>query len=227
MGLRQANRARRLLAIVLVAVGAAASAPAQEIPPALGHATSSPVPDDVAAPTPTAGVTPTPPPAAVEGMIERGAYLVKLGGCNDCHTPLKSGPKGAEPDMDRMLSGHPQDLKMPPPPALPPGPWATVASATNTAFAGPWGVSYASNLTPDSTGLGGWSEKTFVETMRTGKHRGSAREILPPMPWQNLARLTDDDLRSVHRYLTSIPAIANRVPDADPATSLAAQAAKP
>jgi len=105
---------------------------------------------------------------------------------------------------------------MPPPPKLPEGPWNSLASATNTAFAGPWGVSYASNLTPDKdTGMGAWTERIFVETMRTGKHRGDARPILPPMPWPNVARLTDDDLGSMYRYLTSIPAIKNRVPDAE------------
>lgn len=147
-------------------------------------------------------------------MIERGAYLAWIGGCNDCHTPLKQGPNGSEPDVDRMLSGHPEAVQMPPPPTLPAGPWTTLASATNTAFAGPWGVSFATNLTPDrDTGIGAWSEKVFVEAMRTGRHRATERPILPPMPWRNVARLTDDDLRSLYRYLASIPPIVNRVPE--------------
>jgi hypothetical protein len=192
-----------------------AAEPKAEITPALGHTTSSPVPADVAAPSPSGATTPTPPPAAVEAMIERGAYLARIGGCNDCHTPLKQGPKGSEADVERMLSGHPEDVRMPSPPALPPGPWTSLASATNTAFAGPWGVSYATNLTPDrDTGIGGWTEKVFVESMRAGRHRGTERPILPPMPWRNVARLSDDDLRSLYRYLASIPPIANRVPDA-------------
>ena len=211
----------RTIAATLIVLGtdpARAAEPKAEIKPALGHATASPVPPDVAAPTPAAVVTPTPPPAAVEGMIERGAYLAWIGGCHDCHTPLKLGPNGPEPDMERMLSGHPEDLKMPPPPVLPAGPWSTLAASTNTAFAGPWGVSYATNLTPDAdTGMGAWTEKIFVETMRSGRHRGAARPILPPMPWRNIARLNDDDLRSLYRYLTSVPPVRNRVPDAVPA----------
>ena len=201
--------------LVLLAAGASQAAqPKAEIPPVLGHTTSSPVPEDVAAPSPSAATTPTPPPAAVEAMIERGAYLARIGGCNDCHTPLKNGPDGPEPDVDRMLSGHPEAVRMPPPPALPAGPWASLASTTNTAFSGPWGVSYATNLTPDrDTGIGGWTEKVFVESMRTGRHRGTERPILPPMPWRNVARLTDDDLRSLYRYLASIPPIVNRVPE--------------
>jgi hypothetical protein len=215
-------------ATILLATSAVHAAdPKAEIKPALGHATSSPVPADAAVPSPAAVVTPTPPPAAVEGMIERGAYLAWIGGCHDCHTPLKLGSNGPEPDMDRMLSGHPEDLKMPAPPALPAGPWVGLSSTTNTAFAGPWGVSYATNLTPDrDTGMGAWTEKIFVETMRTGRHWGAARPVLPPMPWRNIARLTDDDLRSLFRYLTSVPPIHNRVPDAVPVAA-AAPAPKP
>jgi hypothetical protein len=52
------------------------------------------------------------------GRVQRGAYLVRAMGCNDCHTPWKLGPKGPEPDMSRALSGHPADFVMPPPPQL-------------------------------------------------------------------------------------------------------------
>jgi hypothetical protein len=72
---------------------------------------------------------------------ERGKYLVTIASCNDCHTPLKMGAKGPEPDMSRMLSGHPSDMIMPPPPK-PVGPWIVAGSATLTAWAGPWGISY-------------------------------------------------------------------------------------
>ena len=85
---------------------------------------------------------------------ERGAYLVTMMGCNDCHTPWKMGAQGPEPDMTRALTGHPQDMVLPPPPAAA-GPWIWHGAATNTAFAGPWGVSFTANLTPDTeTGLG-------------------------------------------------------------------------
>ena len=81
--------------------------------------------------------------------VARGKYLVHTSGCHDCHTPFKLGPNGAEPDMTRALSGHPESLVMPAPPQLPPGPWLVTMAATNTAFAGPWGVSFTANLTPD------------------------------------------------------------------------------
>lgn len=150
--------------------------------------------------------------------IERGKYLVTIMACNDCHTPLKMGPKGPEPDMTRMLSGHPEQMKLPPPPK-PAGPWMGTFAATNTAFAGPWGVSYSANLTPDAnTGIGGgvWSEEVFLKAMKTGKHMATSREIQPPMPWQWLGRATDEDLKATFAYLKSIPPITNHVPDYEP-----------
>jgi hypothetical protein len=146
-------------------------------------------------------------------QIERGRYLVNFGGCHDCHTPLKMGPNGPEPDMSRALSGHPQDLVMPEPPKAN-GPWVWSAAGTNTAFAGPWGISYTRNLTPDPvSGLGIWTEDMFVKTMRTGRHMGVSRPILPPMPWQSLNSLNDEDLKSVFAYLRSIKPVRNEVPD--------------
>jgi mono/diheme cytochrome c family protein len=152
---------------------------------------------------------------AVKARVARGEYLVNIGGCNDCHTPFKMGPKGPEPDLSRRLSGHPEALVMPPAPKLPNGPWVWLGAGTNTAFAGPWGVSYAANLTPDRlTGIGIWNEETFIQTIRTGRHWGVARPILPPMPWQNVRGLTDDDLKAVFSYLHSLKPVKNQVPDA-------------
>jgi hypothetical protein len=146
--------------------------------------------------------------------VERGKYLVTFGGCNDCHTPVKMTPEGPAPDMSRMLSGHPRELAMPPAPALPAGPWVAVVAGSMTAWSGPWGVSFTANLTPDpETGLGKWTEQDFVDTMRSGRHQGRGRQLLPPMPWQSLNGLTDQDLKAVFAYLKSIPAIQNRVPD--------------
>jgi hypothetical protein len=146
--------------------------------------------------------------------VERGKYLVSIAGCNDCHTPFKLGPNGPEPDMTRMLSGHPQDVEMTEPPANA-GHWIWHGASTNTAFAGPWGTTYAFNLTPDEhTGIGIWTEDIFVKTIRTGRHWGTSRPILPPMPWQVYRNMTDEDLRAVYAFLRTIPAIRNRVPDA-------------
>jgi len=145
--------------------------------------------------------------------VERGKYLVNAMGCHDCHTPWKMGPQGPEPDMTRALSGHPADLVMPPAPKLPEGPWIAVIGATNTAWAGPWGVSFTANLTPDpETGLGRWTRDMFITTMRTGRQQGKGRQILPPMPWSMIRNLTDEDLGSVFAYLQSLEPVQNRVP---------------
>jgi hypothetical protein len=134
-------------------------------------------------------------------------------GCNDCHTPWKLGPNGPEPDMSRQLTGHPAGLQMPPAPKLPEGPWVWTAAGTNTAFAGPWGVSFTANLTPDpETGLGRWTEEMFIATMRTGRHQGKGRPILPPMPYPSVGGLNEEDIRAVFAYLQSLPPVSNRVP---------------
>jgi mono/diheme cytochrome c family protein len=147
--------------------------------------------------------------------LERGAYLVNVvGGCHDCHTPKNFGPKGPEPDMTRALAGHWAAEPVPPVPpnVLGPGKWGAVFTGGLTAAAGPWGVSFAANLTPDETGLKGWTAQSFIAAMRTGKHMGNGRPILPPMPWQNLANATDDDLKAMFAYLQSIKPVRNRVP---------------
>lgn len=146
--------------------------------------------------------------------IARGQYLVTIGGCNDCHTPWKMGPKGAEPDMTRMLSGHPEQFVITAPARMTAPEWIAATSPTNTAHSGPWGVSFTANLTPDqNTGLGIWTEEMFMKALRTGRHMGASREILPPMPWFNYGKMTDADLSAVFAYLRSIPPVHNRVPD--------------
>ena len=105
-------------------------------------------------------------------------------GCNDCHTPWKLGEHGPEPDMSRALSGHPEQVGALEQAPASKGPWAWSGAVTNTAFSGPWGVSYAANLTPDqNTGLGIWTEDMFMKAIRTGRHMGVSRPINPPMPW--------------------------------------------
>ena len=152
----------------------------------------------------------------------RGKYLVATSGCMDCHTPLKLGANGPEPDLSRLLSGHPEALRMPPAPALPEGPWGTVSSSTNTAWAGPWGVSFTANLTPDAeTGLGNWTASDFRATIRTGRHMGRGRAILPPMPIPVYNNFSDSDLNAIFAYLRTIPAVRNRVPEPRPPAATA------
>lgn len=154
---------------------------------------------------------------AAEDLVTRGGYIVSTSGCHDCHTPFVLGPNGPEPDMSRALSGHPADIVIDAPAVLSP-PWASAGNETNTAWSGPWGVSFTANLTPDpETGvLRGFSEEQFIQTIRTGRHQGQGRPILPPMPWPVYAQLTDEDLKAVFAYLQQVPPVRNAVPDPIP-----------
>lgn len=150
-------------------------------------------------------------------QAKRGEYLVTTSLCHDCHTPLVMGPNGPAPDMTRALSGHPQDIAIK---AAAPRtePWMGSFSPTLTAWSGPWGVSFSANLTPDKeTGrIAHFTEEQFVKTLRTGRHQGQGRQILPPMPWPLIGKMTDDDLKAIFAYLQQIPAVKNKVPDPIP-----------
>lgn len=154
-------------------------------------------------------------------MIARGKYLTIIAGCNDCHTPKMMGPHGPEPDMSRELSGHPADSKLPelPKDLIGPGKWDAISASGLTAWYGPWGVSFTRNLTPDAeTGLGSWTEKMFIDAIRTGKHMGApgGRDILPPMPWQMYKQMSDEDLKSLWAYLRTIKPVKNAIPEPIP-----------
>ena len=146
--------------------------------------------------------------------VERGKYLVTIIACGDCHTPHTMGPNGPEPDMSKMLAGHPETAALPDPPNMSGPGWIWSGDGSLTAYAGPWGVTYAANLTPDeNTGIGIWDEQMFINTLRNGRHMANGRPLLPPMPWQAFKEMNDDDLKAIYAYLRSIPAISNRVPD--------------
>ncbi len=152
-------------------------------------------------------------------QIERGKYLVTIIGCG-CHTPRIRTPEGeAVEDSARLLSGYPAESELP---EIPEGmfsregmfpPWRTTVSY-RAACAGPWGVSFPRNLTPDvETGLGSWTEEIFIKALRTGKDMGEGRDILPPMPWRKVSKLSDEDLKAIFAFLGSLEPIENAVPD--------------
>jgi mono/diheme cytochrome c family protein len=152
--------------------------------------------------------------------IARGKYLVTIAGCNDCHTPVKMGPNGPEPDVSRLLSGHPEQVTVTAPAPNAPQPW--LYTTTLTAWTGPWGVSFTANLTPDpETGLGKWTVRNFKDTIRSGRHQGRGREILPPMPIPMYRHMKDEDLEAVFAYLQSIPPVKNHVPEPLPPAAAA------
>lgn len=152
-----------------------------------------------------------------EEKVKRGEYLVTVIGCGDCHTPKKMTPQGPVPDMERFLSGYNAEIPLGAydTATANSGRWVLMAGDL-TAAAGPWGVSFASNLTPDGTGLGNWNFDAFRRAMREGKYKGieNSRPLLPPMPWFNFKHMTDDDLESIYEYLRTIKPVKNLVPQA-------------
>jgi len=126
--------------------------------------------------------TSAPPGAATE---DYGAYLTQhVGLCAECHTP-RTGLQ-SKPDKSRLFAGNAH-----PPKDFPANP---------------------SNVTPDNeTGIGKWTEADFVQTMRTGKNPAGI-SLHPFMPWSELRRMSDEDLRAMYRYLRTLPPIHNAVP---------------
>jgi hypothetical protein len=150
-------------------------------------------------------------------LIALGDYIVTTGGCDDCHTPKKMTDHGPEPDMDRRFMGHPSEMELPPINKVATAGWV-LFNMDLTAAVGPWGISYAANITSDPSGIGAWTEEHFIKAMREGKHKGldNGRMILPPMPWQVLAHKTDEDLKAMFAFLKSTKPIQNVVPPPTP-----------
>jgi mono/diheme cytochrome c family protein len=144
--------------------------------------------------------------------IERGRYLVGIMGCNDCHSPKLMGPQGPYLDPDRILSGYPADRPLPPMPANNDG-WALMAMDL-TAAVGPWGTTFAANITSDETGIGNWTYEQFERALRHGLYKGleGSRPLLPPMPWQNMVDMKAEDMQAMFAYLKSTKPVENVVP---------------
>jgi mono/diheme cytochrome c family protein len=159
--------------------------------------------------------TPTSDLTTKQDTVKRGEYLVATMGCGDCHSPKTMTPQGPAPDPALHLSGHPAKEKLGPIDTTSLKSWV-LFNFNNTAAVGPWGTSYASNLTSDATGIGNWTEAQFFTALRKGKYKGleNSRPLLPPMPWQNFAQLNDADIKAIFAYLKSTKPVANVVPAA-------------
>lgn len=157
--------------------------------------------------------------ASKPNLVERGKYLVTTMGCNDCHSTKKMGPQGPVIDSAVMLAGYLETSPLPTFEADAVKKGFAVFTPGLTAAMGPWGTSFAANLTPDSTGIGSWSLDQFKKAIREGKYKGleGSRPLMPPMPWQNFTNMTDEDAEAVFTYLKSIKPVKNRVPTFRPA----------
>lgn len=148
-----------------------------------------------------------------EEQVKRGEYLVGIMGCNDCHSPKIFGPEGPYPDPNLLLSGHPASMPIAKFDTTMIGPWV-LFNPHNTVAVGPWGVTYAANLTSDATGIGNWTLEQFKKAIKEGKYKGmdGARMLLPPMPWPNYKNITDEDASAIFEYLKSTKPVENVVP---------------
>ena len=160
---------------------------------------------------PEVAATPEPTP---EQLVKRGEYLVTIMGCNDCHSPKSLGPQGPQIIPELKLSGYPGDrpqLKVET--AVLKKGWV-LFTGDLTSAAGPWGVSFAANLTSDPTGIGSWTEENFKRAFKEGKYKGmpGGRTLLPPMPWQNYTNISDEDVSAIFAYLQSTKPVRNVVP---------------
>jgi mono/diheme cytochrome c family protein len=119
---------------------------------------------------------------------EYGQYLANhVALCAECHTP-RHGLMDA-PDHSRLFAGDAR-----PPKGFPANP---------------------ANLTPDSTGIGAWTEDQFITTLRTGVDpQGDTLHAF--MPWHQFRRMATEDLRAIYRYLRRVPPIRNEVPEREP-----------
>lgn len=147
-------------------------------------------------------------------LVQYGKYLVTITGCNDCHTPKKMGPKGPELIEELLLSGFQGKNAIPEFDKERTQKGFAQMSPDMTAAAGPWGVSFAANITPDETGIGSWTFEQFKTAITQGKYKGqdNGRPLLPPMPWFNYTEMKDEDLRAIFAYLKSIKPVENVVP---------------
>jgi hypothetical protein len=149
-----------------------------------------------------------------EALIKRGEYLVSIMGCEDCHSPKKMGPQGPQIEVNLRFSGYPasRPLGKVDPDVIKNG-WA-LFSPDLTAAVGPWGVSFAGNISSDATGIRNWTEAQFKKALTQGKLKGldNTRSLLPPMPWQNYKSLKDDDVKAIFAFLKSTKPVKNVVP---------------
>jgi hypothetical protein len=151
-----------------------------------------------------------------EDQVKWGEHLVIIGGCNDCHTPKKIGPNGPEDDVSLMLSGHPAQMPAPDFDAKEAAKKGLIVTQTFTSWTGPWGTTYAVNLTPDSTGLGNWKEEQFIKAIKEKKWLGldNTRPLMPPMSMMPVGLMSDDELKAIFAYLKTVPPIHNIQPEA-------------
>lgn len=125
-------------------------------------------------------VNPVPQPNR-SNKVAYGDYLVRIGACRDCHTPMT--PEG-EPIHALEFAG-------------------------GFVLEGPYGKVASRNITPAASGIPYYTDELFLEMMRTGKVK--ARKIHDQMPWALYGKQPDEDLLAIMAYLRTIPPVSHQV----------------
>lgn len=153
---------------------------------------------------------------AHEESVKRGNYLVNIMDCHACHSPKIMTPNGPVPDPARLFAGfdsskpleelNPEEIEVS-------KKWV-LFNGDQTAVVGPWGTSFAGNISSSETGIGTWSFEQFKKALTQGKYKGldNTRTLLPPMPWPMYKHLNDQDVRAIYDYLKTTKPVENVVP---------------
>ncbi len=134
-------------------------------------------------------VTSPVPDEITSDQVQRGAYLVNLAGCIDCHTAEVKGEGTRFPGLD---------------------------FAGGSVFSGPWPTVASVNITPDPSGISYYDEALFLEVMRTGSVH--ARQLSAVMPVSVYKNLTDADLKAIFAYLRTVKPVKHRVDNSESPT---------
>jgi mono/diheme cytochrome c family protein len=74
----------------------------------------------------------------------------------------------------------------------------------------PFGVLIPPNITPDRTGIGGWTDAQFIHAMQHGVAPGR-KHLYPGFPYVYFTKISKADLVALHAYLNSVPAVSHAV----------------
>jgi mono/diheme cytochrome c family protein len=123
-------------------------------------------------------------PTMMDDPIKRGAYLVTIGHCMECHSPQEKGVS----DYSKLGKGGryfgPQLVQ-----GLSPG----------------WTGSVARNITSHPvTGIGAWSDAEIRRAITKGISR-DGRKLQPPMAFDYYSRMTASDLNAIVAFLRTVP----------------------
>lgn len=83
--------------------------------------------------------------------------------------------------------------------------------AGGTVLETPFGKLAAPNITPDDSGIAGWTREEFRRAVKSGMAPGG-RRLYPAMPYPSYARMRDSDVDDLFTYLQTVAPVRYTVP---------------